>query len=304
VFGVSTPHGEGIAQLAFFGLFALQHRGQEAAGIAVSDGSRVRHHKDSGLVANVFNPTTLSPAHRLPRDRPHPVQHHRRQLAEEHPAVRRGDHARPARRRPQRQPGERHGAARRAAGEGVRPHRHQRHRGAHADAGRRRRAHLGGPHRAHAARVEGRLFAGDAGQRSGDRRARPVGLPPDERGPPAPRRLRGRQRDLRAEHARLRRDRRGQARGDRHPARGRDDPPPGAHAQRHPGALHVRVRLLQSPRQRVGRPQRAPRAPAARRAVGHRVRRRRRRGHPGARQLHSRRHRLQPGRAASPTTTG
>jgi len=60
VFGVSTPHGEGIAQLAFFGLFALQHRGQEAAGIAVSDGSRVRHHKDSGLVANVFNPATIA----------------------------------------------------------------------------------------------------------------------------------------------------------------------------------------------------------------------------------------------------
>ncbi len=60
VFGVSTPHGEGIAQLAFFGLFALQHRGQEAAGIAVSDGSRVRCHKDSGLVANVFTPATMA----------------------------------------------------------------------------------------------------------------------------------------------------------------------------------------------------------------------------------------------------
>jgi len=61
VFGVSTPHGEGIAQLAFFGLFALQHRGQEAAGIATSDGTRVRVHKDSGLVSNVFTPTTLGP---------------------------------------------------------------------------------------------------------------------------------------------------------------------------------------------------------------------------------------------------
>ncbi|MDO8389827.1 MAG: amidophosphoribosyltransferase [Actinomycetota bacterium] len=60
VFGVSTPHGEGIAQLAFFGLFALQHRGQEAAGIAVSDGSRVRMHKDSGLVSNVFTPATMA----------------------------------------------------------------------------------------------------------------------------------------------------------------------------------------------------------------------------------------------------
>ena len=60
VFAVSTPPGEGIAQLAFFGLFALQHRGQEAAGIAVSDGNRVRMHKDSGLVSNVFTPTTMA----------------------------------------------------------------------------------------------------------------------------------------------------------------------------------------------------------------------------------------------------
>jgi len=60
VFGVSTPHGEGVAQTVFFGLFALQHRGQEAAGIAVSDGSRVRMHKDTGLVANVFTPATMN----------------------------------------------------------------------------------------------------------------------------------------------------------------------------------------------------------------------------------------------------
>ena len=61
VFGVSTPHGEGVAQLTFFGLFALQHRGQEAAGIAVSDGNRVRMHKDSGLVNSVFTPDTMAP---------------------------------------------------------------------------------------------------------------------------------------------------------------------------------------------------------------------------------------------------
>ena len=61
VLGISTPHGNGVAQLAFFGLFALQHRGQEAAGIAVSDGQRARVHKETGLVANVFTPDTLGP---------------------------------------------------------------------------------------------------------------------------------------------------------------------------------------------------------------------------------------------------
>ena len=61
VLGISTPHGEGVAQLAFFGLFALQHRGQEAAGIAVSDGTRARVHKEAGLVANVFTPDALAP---------------------------------------------------------------------------------------------------------------------------------------------------------------------------------------------------------------------------------------------------
>jgi amidophosphoribosyltransferase len=61
VLGLSTPHGEGVAQLAFFGLFALQHRGQEAAGIAVSDGKRTRLHKEAGLVANAFTPDTLAP---------------------------------------------------------------------------------------------------------------------------------------------------------------------------------------------------------------------------------------------------
>ena len=55
--GISTPHGEGVAQLTFFGLFALQHRGQEAAGIAVSDGHRARVHKQPGLVSPTCSPT-------------------------------------------------------------------------------------------------------------------------------------------------------------------------------------------------------------------------------------------------------
>ncbi len=60
VVGVSTT-GEDAAQSAFFGLFALQHRGQEAAGIAVADGATARLHKDVGLVSQVFTPATLEP---------------------------------------------------------------------------------------------------------------------------------------------------------------------------------------------------------------------------------------------------
>ena len=52
--------GEEVAKLAYFGLFALQHRGQEAAGIAVSDGSRVLVFKDLGLVSQVFGEQVLS----------------------------------------------------------------------------------------------------------------------------------------------------------------------------------------------------------------------------------------------------
>ncbi|MFU8850924.1 amidophosphoribosyltransferase [Micromonospora sp. SL1-18] len=59
VFGVWAP-GEEVANLTYFGLYALQHRGQEAAGIAVSDGSGVVVFKDLGLVAQVFDEPTLA----------------------------------------------------------------------------------------------------------------------------------------------------------------------------------------------------------------------------------------------------
>jgi amidophosphoribosyltransferase len=59
VFGVWAP-GEDVAKLTYFGLYALQHRGQEAAGIAVSDGSSVVVYKDLGLVAQVFDEPTLA----------------------------------------------------------------------------------------------------------------------------------------------------------------------------------------------------------------------------------------------------
>lgn len=59
VFGVWAP-GEEVANLTYFGLYALQHRGQEAAGIAVSDGTGVVVYKDLGLVAQVFDEPTLA----------------------------------------------------------------------------------------------------------------------------------------------------------------------------------------------------------------------------------------------------
>ncbi len=60
--GVFGAIGDDIqaARLAYFGLFALQHRGQESAGIAVSDGDNLTVYKDLGLVAQVFDETTLA----------------------------------------------------------------------------------------------------------------------------------------------------------------------------------------------------------------------------------------------------
>ncbi|MGI6374819.1 MAG: amidophosphoribosyltransferase [Anaerolineae bacterium] len=60
VFGIYAPH-EQVARLTFFGLFALQHRGQESAGIAVSDGQRASLYKEMGLVSQVFNEDNLRP---------------------------------------------------------------------------------------------------------------------------------------------------------------------------------------------------------------------------------------------------
>jgi amidophosphoribosyltransferase len=59
VFGVYAP-GENVAKLTYFGLFALQHRGQESAGIAVSDGKTIRMRKDMGLVQQIFNEEVLA----------------------------------------------------------------------------------------------------------------------------------------------------------------------------------------------------------------------------------------------------
>lgn len=59
VFGVWAP-GEEVAKLAYFGLYALQHRGQESAGIATSNGEQILIYKDLGLVSQVFDEIKLN----------------------------------------------------------------------------------------------------------------------------------------------------------------------------------------------------------------------------------------------------
>ena len=60
VVGVYMPEGE-ASRIAFFGLFALQHRGQESAGIASSDGQSIKLHTDMGLVTQIFREEELQP---------------------------------------------------------------------------------------------------------------------------------------------------------------------------------------------------------------------------------------------------
>jgi amidophosphoribosyltransferase len=59
VIGVFAPN-EDVARMAFFGLYALQHRGQEAAGIAVADGQTISLYKGIGLVSQVFTASTMA----------------------------------------------------------------------------------------------------------------------------------------------------------------------------------------------------------------------------------------------------
>jgi len=59
VFGVYAP-SEDVARLTFFALFALQHRGQESAGIATTDGKKIRVYARMGLVSQVFSEDSLS----------------------------------------------------------------------------------------------------------------------------------------------------------------------------------------------------------------------------------------------------
>ena len=58
VVGVYAP-GQSVAQIAFYGLYALQHRGQESAGIATATGKRIHHYTSMGLVSQAFRESDL-----------------------------------------------------------------------------------------------------------------------------------------------------------------------------------------------------------------------------------------------------
>ena len=59
VFGIFSDKKTDVAHLTYYGLFALQHRGQESAGIVVNDDGVFRVHKDDGLVNDVFTPRVM-----------------------------------------------------------------------------------------------------------------------------------------------------------------------------------------------------------------------------------------------------
>ncbi len=61
VIGIFLQHGEDMAaRLGYYGLYSLQHRGQESAGIAVSDGTEISAHREMGLVSEVFDAERLN----------------------------------------------------------------------------------------------------------------------------------------------------------------------------------------------------------------------------------------------------
>ena len=296
--GISTPHGEGVAQLAFFGLFALQHRGQEAAGIAVSDGAagagaqagrpRVErvHERDAGA------------AHRLPRHRPHPLLDDRvvsneRNIQPFLVETMHGPLALAHNGNIVNTPALRD----ELLGRGLRAHRDERLRGDDADARRRRRPDVGGAHRAHAAGVEGRVLArrcwpptgcSPCATRGASGRCR-SGACPTAATPWPARRARCR-RSAASRSARSSRARSSRCRAPSCTAARRSPPAPS------PGPLHVRVRLLLPARLACGTAATSTTSASGsapswpRESPG-----RRRRRHPGAGLLDPRRHRVRPG---------
>ncbi|NLJ87422.1 MAG: amidophosphoribosyltransferase [Epulopiscium sp.] len=63
VFGIYNSNNWNTAEMTYFGLYALQHRGQESAGIAINDNGTIIYHKEMGMVSEVFDDVILSHLH-------------------------------------------------------------------------------------------------------------------------------------------------------------------------------------------------------------------------------------------------
>ena len=145
VVGVYHP-GQDVARVAFFGIYALQHRGQESAGIASADGSRVHNRTSMGLIGQSFAEDDLVdlPGHiSIAHTRYSTTGSNR--IVNAQPVMARGPES-GACSRPQRQRHQRHGAPPGPGGAGVPFRRHQRHRDHRQPARERARPGLGGPH--------------------------------------------------------------------------------------------------------------------------------------------------------------
>ena len=178
VFGVYAP-GRAVAHLTYDGLYALQHRGQESAGMAVSDGSELLIVKDMGLVSNVFNEYNLGRPRGLARHRPHPVLHHRLLDVAQRPARLPPGRQHGVRPRPQRQPDQHLGPRRRARHAARHRGQRQRRHGRAGGSGSRSppRGRLGGRAGAVIAEAGGGVFAGHPRSASAHRRPRPARVP-------------------------------------------------------------------------------------------------------------------------------
>ena len=176
VFGI-FGHPE-AANMTYLGLYALQHRGQESAGIAASDGEQVRISRAMGYVADIFDGETLVEAARAARDRPRALLDGRREQAAQRAADPDRLRARPDRALPQRQPRQRARAARRAGAAGVDLPVEQRHRGRSCTSTRgRRRASVEDAIVESVVAGAGRVLARDADEGPADRGPRSARLP-------------------------------------------------------------------------------------------------------------------------------
>ena len=60
MFGVYSNREMDVASMTYYGLYALQHRGQESAGIAVANGTEINMHKGMGLITEAFSQESLA----------------------------------------------------------------------------------------------------------------------------------------------------------------------------------------------------------------------------------------------------